>query len=198
VIVVVIEDTSISCFDSKLNLLWESAVFVKKQKVGAILNKFYADDVAVVVLPLSLEENSAGVVIVGTSLSLCADENHFEIEEGFDMNENGEREHPEMYAKARLGHFNVKAAFSHATAAFSGATTGSTCEVSSTPNLCHNMPSSWTGATWPLRYTARPAWATGLSSRTASSRSCRTTGTLEKTPCCASLTLRGVILVRVL
>ena len=36
-------------------------------------------------------------------------EEHFEIEKGVDMSENGHKEHPEMKARARFGHFNMHA-----------------------------------------------------------------------------------------
>ena len=108
IIVLVNEDSSISCFDSKLNIMWQSAIF-KNEFEQSILNKFRVDEVGISILPLSLVSRSSGVVIVGLSMVQRNDEEHFEIELGIEINENGGREHPEMRVKPHFTHFNVVA-----------------------------------------------------------------------------------------
>jgi hypothetical protein len=105
IVVVVNEDTSISCYDSKLKQLWQASIFAK----DSVLDKFRVDDVAVSILPLPLRDNSTGVVVVGASMSQRSDEEHFELEEGIDMKERGDLEHPEMRVKSQLRHFNIHA-----------------------------------------------------------------------------------------
>jgi hypothetical protein len=112
VVVVVNEDTSITCFDAKLNTLWQSGIF-RQLRVGNVLGKFRADDVAISILPLSLDEGSSGVVIVGASMSLRHGEDHFKVEKGMNLHEDGDQEHPEIRAKALLEHFNVHAFDAH-------------------------------------------------------------------------------------
>lgn len=106
VIVVVHEDGSVSCYSAKLKLLWERQVV---SNFDEFREKFVASDVAATVLSLSLDGVAEGVVIVGCSMSMRRGEQHFEVEEGMDTSEDGAREHPEMRAKLRLGHFSISA-----------------------------------------------------------------------------------------
>lgn len=108
IIVLVNEDSSITCFDSKLNILWQSAIF-KNEFEKSILDKFRVDEVGISILPVSLVDQSSGVVIVGLSMVQRNDEEHFEIERGLELNEVGSQEHPEMRVKAHFTHFNVVA-----------------------------------------------------------------------------------------
>lgn len=109
VIVVVNEDASLSCFNSTLSLLWWAEIFHKQHSHRPVLDYFFADDVSVLIQPLSLEENSAGVVIVGVSLSLRPGVDKIELEKGIQLNESGDDEHPYMRAKAQMAHFNIHA-----------------------------------------------------------------------------------------
>ena len=108
IVVLVNEDSSITCFDSEINILWQSAIFAKQHQ-HTIIDKFRVDEVGISILPISLEAQSSGVVVVGLSMVQRNDEEHFEIEEGIDAHEEGDKEHPEMRAKPHLTHFNIVA-----------------------------------------------------------------------------------------
>jgi len=108
VIIVVREDWTVTCFDSNLNVLWEKAVAHKTHELDTLIDKFSIDEVSVFLAPLSIAEGSTGMVIVGASMSL-RDDTEVDIEFGLDMNEDANKEHPDMHARAMLEHFSVYA-----------------------------------------------------------------------------------------
>lgn len=109
IIVVVREDWTVACFDSSLKLLWEKPISHKSHEMSTMANYYKIDDVAVYVAPLSLEEGSTGVVIVGAAMVPRDEEaaaNALKLEEGL-QGESGNTEHPELRFRAALEHYSV-------------------------------------------------------------------------------------------
>lgn len=109
VVVVVREDWSVTCYDAQLNVLWEKAVAHKTHAMDAMADKFRIDEVAVMIVPISLKEGSAGVVIVGASMALRESDRDRGIEVEHEAGPSGDEEHPEMRARASLEHFSIYA-----------------------------------------------------------------------------------------
>jgi hypothetical protein len=109
VIVVVREDWTVSCFDTSLKLLWEKPISHKSHEMSTMANFYKIDDVAVYVAPLSLEEQSSGIVVVGAAMVPRDEEaaaNALKLEEGL-LGERGDIEHPELRFRAALEHYSV-------------------------------------------------------------------------------------------
>ena len=114
VIVVVREDLTVLCYDEMLHLLWQKQVAHKAFEIDVLGNRFYVEQVAVIVSPLSLREGHFGTVIVGVSLKVKPEyEDMFKLEEGIDMSADGGKEHPEMEMRNKLEHFSVFALDAH-------------------------------------------------------------------------------------
>ena len=69
------EDWTVSCFNNKLESLWEKSLFHKVHGLGKASDKFQISDISVFISPLAIKHknstaSSAGVVIVGASMSL--------------------------------------------------------------------------------------------------------------------------------
>jgi hypothetical protein len=109
VIVVVREDWTVSCFSMSLQLLWEKAISHKSHEMSSMANFYKIDDVTVYVAPLSLEEGSNGVVVIGAAMvprDEDAAEQALRLEEGLN-GESGDTEHPELRLRAALEHYSV-------------------------------------------------------------------------------------------
>ena len=110
VIVVLREDWTVICYDSQLNVRWEKAIAHKTHEMDDMIDKFTIDEVAIYLTPLSLTDDINGLVIVGGSMKLRdPSEETIHVEEGLDMKENGDKEHPEMKQRAALEHFSMYA-----------------------------------------------------------------------------------------
>ena len=109
VIIVVKEDWKVLCFDSTLKLLWEKAIKHKAHESETLINMFKISDISVYIAPLEIQDGVDGVVIIGASMSQKGDdpESIVHFEDGIDMKENPDIEHPFMHAKAKLEHFSI-------------------------------------------------------------------------------------------
>jgi hypothetical protein len=100
----------VSCYNSNLRLLWEKAVAHKTHEIDMIINKYMIDDVAVTISPISLQEGSSGIVIVGASMSIRNESfSQVSVEHGLDLNEDGAVEHVDLDIRSALEHFSVYA-----------------------------------------------------------------------------------------
>lgn len=112
-IVVVTEDFTVSCYDASLSLLWEKSVAHKSHQLDYVINHYTVDEAAIFTTPLNLQndEKGPGAIIIGASLRMKDSAEGVTppslIEAGFDMNEDGDIEHPEMKIRSMLEHFSV-------------------------------------------------------------------------------------------
>ena len=108
VIVIVREDWTVSCYDSKLRLLWDKAIAHKSFEIENIINKYKIEEVAILISSIALEEGNNGAIFIGASMGLRhPEESHIKIESGLDMKEDGNEEHKDLHLQASLEHFSV-------------------------------------------------------------------------------------------
>lgn len=129
IIVVVLEDWTVICYDAELNILWEKEVGHFSMSIEKMKKWFRIDSINVHISPINIvhEEEGKdisdnGLVVVGASMTYIEhDTNHTEtfdlerirMERGFDMNEDGEEEHPDMSLRNQLEHFSMYALSAH-------------------------------------------------------------------------------------
>eukprot|EP01041_Mallomonas_annulata_P005268 gene5268-10538_t len=76
IIVVVREDWTVSCFNSKLESLWEKSISHKIHKMESLADKYEISDISVFFTALSIHDHSnststsTGMIIIGASMSL--------------------------------------------------------------------------------------------------------------------------------
>lgn len=90
--------------------MWEKAVAHKTHEIDMIINKYMVDDVAITISPISLQEGSSGMIVVGASMSIRNETvNQVSVEHGLDLNEDGAVEHSDLNLRSALEHFSVYA-----------------------------------------------------------------------------------------
>ena len=116
IVIVIREDLTVSCYDSTLELLWEKTISHKSHDLPAILEKFKIDEIAVTISPLSIKDgeqtssDAGGIIVLGISMGVRNSPiSRVKIEQGIDMGQNGDVEHPEMEIRSKLEHFNMYA-----------------------------------------------------------------------------------------
>lgn len=109
VIVVVLEDWSVICYDATLKVLWEKAVAHKTHELDTMIDKFRIDQVAVMIAPISIREGVSGVVVVGANMALREAHEDIRVEHESEQMHSGDEDHPEMHARASLEHFSLYA-----------------------------------------------------------------------------------------
>ena len=105
VIVVVREDLTVTCFDSSLNVMWET--LVSHSAHGSMLDSganFEVDEASLLVSALTVREGGAsGVVVIGTSLTTSGYlDDEISIEEDVNMQENQKSESAGKEEKAKV------------------------------------------------------------------------------------------------
>ena len=117
-IILVKDDWSITCYDSDINILWETSVAPRAADHGKVLKYFKIDQVSIRIYPLDIREGESsrnetqsGLILIGGSMALTKDisllSETIQYETGIDMSENANAEHPFMKARSKLEHFSV-------------------------------------------------------------------------------------------
>jgi hypothetical protein len=84
--VVVREDLTVTCYDSSLNVVWEKAVTHHAHALSTDLERYMVDEASMLVSPLSVAEDSEGMVVVGTSFVSRSDvDDEVSVEENVDL-----------------------------------------------------------------------------------------------------------------
>jgi len=118
VVVIVREDLTITCYDSKLKMLWEKSL---SHGIHFYLDKFEVNEASMSISPLGVNEDTTAVVILGVSYRRreeLDDEVDIEQIEETDLEKGGEKMELEgegddsksvktKKAEARLEHFNI-------------------------------------------------------------------------------------------
>ena len=69
IIVVVREDMTISCFSSKLELLWEKSISHRIHDMdSSVMDRFKVQDLSLFISPVSIKANHTGIIVLGCSL----------------------------------------------------------------------------------------------------------------------------------
>jgi hypothetical protein len=115
VIVIMREDWTVSCYDSKLELLWERGVSHQTaHDLENILEKYEMVETSVYITPHDVQANESGTVFVGTRVRLNdATASNVRIEGFSGMHTSGDKEHPDMKLRGELEHFTVHALDGH-------------------------------------------------------------------------------------
>jgi hypothetical protein len=129
VIVVVLEDWTVICFDHRLQTLWEKEVGHFSMEIERMHDLFRINEVAVYISPIDIvsdelpvdaegtTESNFGLVVIGASMGYRVDANSstqnahdFEsvrTELGLQMEEDGDVEHGDLTRKIQLEHFSL-------------------------------------------------------------------------------------------
>ena len=131
IIIVVLEYWTVICYDAELNIMWEKEVGHFSMSIEKMEKWFRIDSVNIHISPINIvhkeegkEASDNGLVVIGASMAYINDTHHnngqnahdFErvlMESGFDMNEDGEEEHPDMALRNQLDHFSMYALNAH-------------------------------------------------------------------------------------
>jgi len=86
VIVVVREDLTVTCYNYRLQVIWEKSISHSVHGIGTDLEHFIVDEASLVITPMSVTEEGEGMVVVGTSFVKRNDlDDEITLEENLDM-----------------------------------------------------------------------------------------------------------------
>lgn len=136
VVVVVLEDWTVVCYNHKLNILWEKEVGHFSMDIAKMRDMFKIREVSVYISPIDIVSDEQGqgesegeaaplkhfgLVVIGASMGYRADDevsgnsttnnaHDFEnvrTEHGLLMDEDGDSEHGDLHRKIQLDHFSM-------------------------------------------------------------------------------------------
>lgn len=98
-----------SCYDRKLNILWEKTIAHKLHEISGLLSHYNVYDSAIHMVPLSIAEGSTGLVVVGLSMKPreANSEARIRLEQG--LQPDKPNEHNDINIQSQLEHFSVYA-----------------------------------------------------------------------------------------
>ena len=108
VIIVVLEDWTVICYDSSLHMLWSKQVAHKSFDLDHLIQYFKISTVSVYITPLQLHsDSSTGTVIVGASMSRRNAMTAATEEVQVTLRRLADGSHPEAEAASKLAHFSM-------------------------------------------------------------------------------------------